>query len=345
MAKRNYLFLLFEIIACISVIFVHIRLPEPSGTYFELFARFAVIFFFMIAGFYLANENSDIQDIRRKLIKRIIRISILTVITSIVFILLFMYICRENLSGFFKGYYAGKYWLYLVLFNRPFLTSHIWFLLAMLYSYLFLLIFPKIVLKNVWLYIFSSLSLLFLILRFIAYQTDITILGLKVSDVLFYRNWLGTGLPFICLGALLRKLSSKLEKTNLVVLIIGLSVSLIMMFVEPLIYRKILKIHVEYGVFNIIFVVFVFILGIKYPSVFHNSKFLNIKGNWTMYVYLFHRFFIYILNNLANEYGWSTNNVYRYLAPFIVVIISLITALTINAIVTLIKERKTIKEV
>ncbi len=345
--KKNYCLFLFEILACMLVVFVHADFPGMFGNIMRDIGRFAVPFFFSISGYFLYKEGITKEDIRKKLSRRIIRISILALVSGLTYFILNLCIHYDDLGNYFYFTFSSENIVCLLLFNRPLLSEHNWFLIALLFSYIFIYIFPKLFLDKNFLYVFVSLAVFVYIFElFHSRWNPETIYGIRLTNLVIYRNWYFTGISYISIGILLSMSKDRLKRAPLSVAIIGLLASFALMICEGHIILKYLDVHMPFFIFNGFLVFFIYVLANKKPDLFSNSRFLNIKGNWTMYVYIFHPAFVLIYKEAIRR-NYSPIEVPEYLnwiLPVAVLIVSVLFALLINFIVNMVNSRITSKK-
>lgn len=133
-------------LACIAVVFIHFNFPNELGVGVRAACRFAVPVFFFVSGFFLGwQPHVDIDA--NKLVRKIRHIVLLMVYSG-VFYAAFTVFQRwiMHAEGTLKEYAfelmtAAKVCKFFIQ-NDPFLWSHLWFLLALLYCYLLVLIVP-----------------------------------------------------------------------------------------------------------------------------------------------------------------------------------------------------------
>lgn len=133
---------IFKGIACIFVVFMHCEFPGDCGTFIQCVGRFAVPFFFSISGYFCYYPSKDRfgQKFSHKL-HHIVRI---TLISSVVYFIwaVLKSVLISNPSSIFDFLFI-KITKFLI-FNEPFFISgHLWFLFALLYSYFLMYIVYK----------------------------------------------------------------------------------------------------------------------------------------------------------------------------------------------------------
>lgn len=332
--KRNNCLFIFEILASIFIIFIHIKVPGKTGEYLLYFARFGVPLFYMVSGFYMvSNKDIDANLLRRKMVSKIIKLIILLIISSITYICLSFYFERNHLSEYYSEMFEVKWVTFYFLFNVPFFSFHHWFLLALIYVYLFVMRFPKLFIrKDIWLYLLGSIALLSLVLHIIAYQFEVaTIFGSKIYTLSFFRNWYFNALPFVSLGMLIKRKIELLKRINITLVVIILILSGLLMIFEMKLYVDYLNARVEYCLSNIVFCISIFVLANKHPLyILDNLKLLKAKGNWPTFVYIFHPAFISIITDICDNCDLNQYDATAYIKPFVVIVISTMFAILFN---------------
>ena len=340
--KKNYCLFLFEIITCMLVVFVHAEFPGMFGLVLKDVGRFAVPFFFSISGYFLYKEGITKEDIRKKLSRRLIRISILAVVSGLTFLILNICTHYDDLGNYFRFTFSSENIVCLLLFNRPLISEHNWFLIALIFSYLFIYLFPRLFLDKNFLYIFVSIAVFAYIFELTHSRWNPeTIYGIRLTNLVIYRNWYFTGISYISVGILLSMSKDRLKKVPLPVAIVGLFISLALMICEGHIILKYLGVNMPFYIFYGLMVFFIYVLANKKPDLLSNSPLLNIKGNWTMYVYIFHPAFVLIYKETIrrNFTPDQISNTFKWFYPIIVLVASIALALLFNYLVNLVNDK------
>lgn len=337
--SKNYCLLLFEILACIFITFIHVRFPGEVGQYVVFIGRFGVPLFFMVSGYFMLNGVTTKEELRNKIKKRIIRISLLLLFSSVLYFIINISCNASDPIGYLSSTFSLNNLYCFLLFNQSFLITPNWFLLAMIYVYFLVLIFPNLFLKsNIFLIITSSLSVIGTLMFVLLRNVDVYFAGLRIGDAVMFRNWLFNALPVISIGIILSKLKEKLNRLSNKFIIVSLCVTLILMVGELDLYRRLLGIYVELGFFTIILVSFIIALSIKYPNLLANVWFMNIRCKWTPFVYVLHSAFISLVGSMLY---YAPNNVFiEILRPILVISITIPVAIGIGYLLLFIKEKR-----
>ena len=299
--NRNQTIDLIRILACFMVIFCHVNVPGNANTYIMALARFAVVYFLLISGWFLwkkDNLNNTKKYLKSTIcftVKSIIFITIINIIVGLI-----------NYQGPFDWFI--NYWKQndhalrnFLLFNRAvFLSSVMWYLFALIYVIIIY-------------YLISKFKLLkksyFIIIPLIIVNIY---LGYNNYEWYYSGNWLLTSLPFLLLGSyihatnLQKKVSNKL---SIILIILGIIITIIEAYFHSGLIIYIGTIPIGLGIF---------FLG------------LNNQVNTPIWISNFGRYcspIIFIIHCslrdlLYNIFGNPKNNILLWLMPMIFFIIS-----------------------
>lgn len=332
---RNTSLFLFEAIACCLIVFMHCEFPGNFGFFMNSLAKFGVPLFFAVSGYFLYKEDASLSKIRDKLLKRSYRIFLLLILSFTIyfFIGLFISCFGKNAIGFsnyLKDTINLRKIILLFTCNDPLTNGINWFMIALLFSYLVIYLFPKQFMNNdIVLYIVSGLTIFWIIFRIIAIKTNLQISGFSFSSGHFYQAWYTCGLPFISLGILLRKKIKLVCKIPTYLILILLFSSLTLIVIEQFLLRHFIGTGLTYNIGCILSVFSIIVFSSKKPDLFSNSKILNAKGNWTTYVYIFHQAVIISLSFILSTIGID-GTIISWTKPILVLALSVAIAILFN---------------
>ena len=223
--NQNKFLYTMKLIACLAVITIHVRFPDPVGQYVTALARFAVPFFFALSGRFLLANAKDTHEIRRRTGNTLKKLLKTTAIVYVIYQLysLFYHIVigadipelladRYNMASLkrFLTFNTGK-----VLFDDSYAFDHLWYLFAVIYVLIFIYTFAP-VLRKIYVPLMVILLLGLHIFTWIQDFRTVRILGLSVTTWYVLRSWLFTGIPYFLLGILWGDITGKLksEKTS-----------------------------------------------------------------------------------------------------------------------------------
>lgn len=280
------------------------------GSYFTTLTRIAVPIFFMITGYFYVDvvkrgrENSQIK----KLLKLAIEANILYLLWDC-----FYAVVSRN-SDFFQSSFSFKNLLIFLLLNESPLSGHLWYLGAILYTLIIVLIIDKLDCRKILYYLTPLLLFGDLVLG--KYST--VILGREFSHILV-RNFLFVGIPYFCIGFLIRNgMGRRIEKKALSCLIVAFSVTSIL--------ERFLLVNIgmnatrDHYISTTFLAVTVFLFALKYDG--HEGFLSAIGRKHSTWLYILHPIFITCLGTVSNKVG--IYGVYKYIAPIIVYIATLV---------------------
>ena len=340
-SKRNYCLGFFQGLACILIIFIHAEFPGKFGLAVDTLARFGVLLFFMISGYFLIGENSSSEDVRLKLKKRIKRILIIYVITEAIYVL--SAFIEASIQGVATEWVLETFrWqniLYYIFCNRPFGCVISWFLLAMINSYILLYIFARHFINNKILpFIIASLSLVVIAFRTSTLAFNININGYSLYNIDLYHSWYACGLIFMSLGIIVRRYINKLSFIPTWILIVVMLFSLGASIGEGFLYDYLFENGLTYYVFNIVAATSMLIISIKHPLRFSKFIFAKFPDDWTMLVYILHYGLIFAVVFVLQ--GHMPKDAFDWTYPPIVMALSILAAVLIAFLLKFIKKKK-----
>lgn len=124
-------------IACIAVVLIHVQFPGKMGFAVRQISRFAVPSFFLISGFFFRSPKSQLATTARKL-----RHAMLLFLGAMFFLLALsaLGIGGISLRAYVHGFLRLPDLLRFFISNAPYQWPHLWFLGALVYIYLFALL-------------------------------------------------------------------------------------------------------------------------------------------------------------------------------------------------------------
>lgn len=324
MKSRNTSFDVFKGFACIGIILIHSRFPEPIGTGCRSLACFGVPFFFSISGYYLSTtELIDPFNIMRK-----IHHVLTLIVGSEIFYSLFAFLLNRlydpmrRASFIEDSFKKGWFEKYIVL-NQPPVYPHLWFLYALLTLYLVVLLFArsrKIIIRVA----LSSVPVLLICIMLFQEFKNLRVIRnsfhLFSSETELYKSsfFLFRAAPFFLLGFLFYEYREKVQKisTSLPVLVIGIAVFLGMAIVEGYIFPV-----AQFYVGNIVALFLIMALCIKYPDL-KIQPFLYIGTHLSTLVYIYHVAVMQLLDKIYAKAGLSSD-FWNCIKPILVILITL----------------------
>ncbi len=209
---QNRFINLVKCIACIMVIWIHVRFPGDFGVYVSALARFAVPFFFAVSGRFLMKEQQSEGSavVSRPLVSKRIKKSMKLFLGSLFVYTLYSFLYYHAVGYTTENWIRDKYNLFglkvfllfqsgTFLYDFTYTFDHLWFVLALVYDYMFIWLFSTRIRKHSGVIALLLLGLLEIgqLLRLIHPGS---LLGFSVSTWYVLRNWLLVGLTFMLMG-------------------------------------------------------------------------------------------------------------------------------------------------
>lgn len=283
--ERIYTIDALRIIVAFFVVVIHFPFPGTVGKYLWINAYFAVPFFYLVAGYFLGTE--DKEELERKIKKRAKHIFKLFVYTAIVYVsinLLYYVIYKgTDISTYVSSIFTTKSVMKFVLLNvwPFFIGGAIWFLQAMVYSYIIILGLVKTKLIRYDLYI----AILLLILNSLLGEFSTWLSLPLVMASTFTR-----ALPYMLLGRVIRNNINKIRKVKTIELSILVLLSIILCLAEYYILNAngILGYTGHYQG-NTILAVLLMIFAIQNKNCMKNTVLYNWGKKYSLAIYLIHQ--------------------------------------------------------
>lgn len=320
--QRNYSLDFLKIISAFMIVCIHFKFSGSVGEVAVIIGRFAVPVFFMISGYY--SYNVDCRKIKNKILH----------IAKIYFCALVLYFCFNIAVFIYAGQYREAIWyastyfriryvLTAVLFNESLTAMHLWFMGALIYSYLIQYFIVRMNIKDRIVYVASGV----LLMINIAFGVGPSVFGIPLPAFLaknyILRNFLFLGFPLFAFGQLLRK---KEDSVLNGVKNYHIAILIIIAVVEAFVMRGIAwKKDLYAGSLLMGFALFVIALKMKNKT--YNPKILAVFNTSTN-VYLIH----IMVGDIMGMTPLGRVQFYQSAEPVFVFGISVIVALIINRI-------------
>lgn len=275
--NRNLTLDLFKLIAAFCVVFIHYKFYGKLGVVVDAMSRVAVPLFFITSGYY--SSGNSIAKLKSKAIRLIKMFFIVTLIYHAATIAVYL------VQGEFNEIYTYlvqvlniKQIIKFLCFNKTVSSTHLWFLLALAYTYVLHIFATKLKVSNKLLTVYAVTALsLHLILGNCLALIDITVPRICL------RNFALMGYPFFIVGLLIKEHEHKIVNIKNAVLIALFCVGA----AETLVIRYLTDFKDLYlGTIVMVFVLFA--IALKYPNVKLNS-FVQTLCECNLYIYLYHK--------------------------------------------------------
>lgn len=313
-------------IACIAVVFIHFNFPGNFGIAVKSICRIGVPVFFTISGlFFLQNRTIDCA----KTVKKIRHIMFIILGASLFyagFTLVFYKLTSENWSieKYVEQRFLPDKIIRFFIENGPFGYSHLWFLLALLYCYLFCMLF----FSNGKLRLIVNISIIPLLIIYSCLQEFNEVLGIQSSvgipgtdgRIYLFNIFIFRALPFFLLGMWFSLHQKKIDGIYL-----NTKVLWVFIFIGEMIaiFERFHFKEAQFYIGTYISVFCMFLLAIKEKN--YGSNILKFIGkNLSMYIYILHIAIGRIIDVIANELGVKDSIWYSYSKAIIILFLSLV---------------------
>lgn len=329
-APKNYTLELLKLFASYMVVFIHVMFYGKTGVAMNTLARFAVPLFFLISGYYSFQITSE------KITKRIKRLLGLSAFATVCYTLFNVaaLLSKGTAGGvvsYFERYLDIKTLIKIFIFNVPVSSVHLWFLLALVYTYL-IFYFTKVFRFNEKIVFFVSFSLLFLN---ILLGEGLSASGIRVP-VPIVRNFALMGIPFFALGLFTKKHENKLRSIPDYVLVIAVLIGVIESLLSRYFFGK-NELYVG-SLFVLFAIVTVFI---KYPNV-KCPQFVYTLSGCSTYIYIFHIMISRVIHQIYKllAFDFNASVILKYAHPLIVCVVSTAFAYGITQLINVLSSKK-----
>lgn len=300
----------FDVVKCFAAFFVvqlH-TIPATVCPLLNVIARLAVPLFFLITGYYY---TSIVE--KGKYGVQLKKIFLLAIASSLFYWI--YYGCMALKNNVFYQWFMDTFnsisILNWVLINDTPGIGHLWYLYAMLYSFIAIYVIDKLKIKVKWV-----IPILFLIGLYV---------GCKGWPYSWYRNWAFMGVPYILLGRIIFEYEEMLiYKLGGVKIVYFIPAATIGLLGEYKLYEIVGMDPIrDHYVFIILMSGILFILALQYPYFGKGSVVAIIGREYSACIYILH---IFILRILSFYIDFSSSLMIRFLCPIIVFVCTIIVA-------------------
>lgn len=304
---RNHTIDSLKFFCAFLVVLIHVQTPFTS--YYLPITRCAVPLFFMISGYYLYC-HTDATSIKRN-ISHIARLLIYGTLLYVPLYLLIHPLCDMI------GLFSWKSFFRIVVLNENPIAFHLWYLQAYIYALGVVLFLAKYHLINKVIYALPVLLLTDVV--FGKYGKMIMEGGVSI---LYFRNFLFVGLPYILIGFIMRKYQDKFTRHSaLLFILISVTALIISYTTNYYLQNNGLLSPRNHSLMTTVLSVCVFALVLKNTK---NKETIwsELGRKYSLSIYIFHILIGAVLATVAKHMGILET--YSYVAPILVVLSSII---------------------
>lgn len=335
---------ILKTICTFLIVCIHVPFPGTGGEYFTVLTRIAVPIFFMITGYFYSDIVAEGGEC-----KQIKKITVLLLLSNLIFLLwdLFTLILKgKRVMPFLRSTFTTKGILKFILLNESPFAGHLWYLGAILYVLLIVLLTDSLKCRK---YLYCATPFL-LIADLLFGKYSLVVFHREFSHIIV-RNFLFVGIPYFSLGCLIRSLYDEVyvksierirNKVLLLLIVLLSTTSLIERFILETIGMNATRDHYVSTTFLAI-IVFIFTLHryiqagkmVNFPLV---KVAVTIGRKYSAWLYILHPIFIQGLGAIANKI--AVYSIYKYVAPMVVYFVTLIFLIFFKQLVDLVRKRK-----
>lgn len=321
--NRNIMLNFLKGLACIGVVFIHVKFPGKVGDIVKCASAYAVPVFFLIAGYFAFGKNEDV--IKRRLFK-VIKIFIFG---YLVFFLLKALVAFNNheLLNWLASNYTIKSLFKSVIFCTIGFATPLWYLIAQIETYIFWLFIVKFNKENM---MVKWIPILFVL------QVTTTIFCETMKFDWFWKmNFVTKSLSWFVLGYYMHSIpKERIKKLSsskvMMVALVGLVIIIIPVYFN-------LKLRFS-SLGYIFYATALFVMALKYAQKSFCKPLEYLGDKLSLWVYIFHVPTGYVVKMFVKRFfGIDTETgVYTWIHPVItlcaVILISYIFHLILTRI-------------
>lgn len=329
-------------LACIAVVFIHYNITGGSihpyiGLGMKTVCRFGVPVFFCVSGFFLSSSKHIDAN---KIVKKTTRIIRMLFISGL-FYLCFTYVWNPisnsswNAAEQAASLLTATKLLKLIVTHDPLVYSHLWFMLALIFCYLFVLLFLNDRNRNI-IYVMAPVCLITYscMQEFHLIPMSFAVNGME-SRIYIYNSFLFRGLPAFLFGMIMRDHQDKIVNLN-----ISGKALLLLAFLgccSSVIERKMLY-EAQFYIGSYITWVSLMFWAIRNPNAKH-PLLLHIGRDLSMYVYILHIAVGKTVDIIGGKLHFWGHDPYYIVRPFAVLLLSLLVSECVFRVVSFVKSQ------
>lgn len=319
---------ILKAICTFFVVCIHIKFPGTAGRCVTAVAVISVPVFFLITGYFY--EQTVCRNRQGGQLKKIFVLLIFSGLIYLVWTIVFFAFKQENLLNYLSEWFSTKNLLELIFLNKPYRYEHLWYLLAILYVLIIVWGVDRLQCRK-FLYWITP----FLLLTGLALGKYALLLFHRKFPAVLSRNFLFEGIPYFCIGCMIKDLS--LKKGSILRIVDARREKRFLFFLGLLAIASLLEgfflsiikmtANGDRYISTIFLSIAVFVLALstqeREPS---SSKLLNalsiIGRKYSTWIYILHPIFIDAIGEIMK--GLSIYSIYGYIAPIVVYISTLL---------------------
>ena len=304
---------ILKTICAFLIVCIHAPFPGEFGAYFTTLTRVAVPIFFMITGYFYGDTVARHKKGRQ--IKKILYMVVEANILYFVWNIAIEVLRRNSIISYVQSIFSIKNLLKFLLLNDSPLAWHLWYLSAVFYVLVIVLLVDKLNCRKDLYYLTPILIIVDLVFG----KYSLLIFHREFPYILV-RNFLCVGIPYFCIGNLIREKQCA-EKWNKTVLQL-----LIVIFVITSLAERFALVNAglnatrDHYLSTTFLAICLFVYTLK--SNWHNKELAVIGRKYSTWLYIIHPIFIAFFSMVTGKLG--IKSIYSYVAPIVVYCATLI---------------------
>lgn len=227
----------------------------------------------------------------------------------------------ERVIDYIHSAFTGKNLLKFLVFNESPLAGHLWYLGAIFYVLLIVLLMDKLNCRKV-LYFLTPI----LLVADLVFGKYSLLIFHREFPYIFVRNFLCVGIPYFCIGNLIKNRRWKLDKKRLAILMTFFTMT--SMAERFLLVNSGMNAKRDHYISTTFLAIFVFLYALR--SNWKNNHMAVIGRKYSTWLYVIHPIFIAVISTVTNRIG--VYSIYRFIAPIVVFLITLISLVVLKRI-------------
>lgn len=316
---------ILKAVCAFFIVCIHAPFPGEAGAYFTTITRIAVPIFFMITGYFYADTKSRHKE--QAQIKKILVLIVEANLLYFIWNIALSALKGESVITYIQSVFTIKSLLKFLILNESPLAGHLWYLGAILYVLTIVLLVDKFNLRK---RLYTLVPVL-LVVDLIFGKYSLLIFHQEFPYILV-RNFLCVGLPYFCIGNVIREKQWSPDKKILV--------ALIAIFTFTGMLERFLLVNIgmnatrDHYISTTLLSICLFLYVLK--SNWNNKKLADIGRKYSTWLYIIHPIFITVFLIITKRTGLYS--IYRIVAPIVVYLVTLTFLVILERVKTIVKK-------
>ena len=316
-------------IAACLVVCIHVSFPGQAGQLVKVLARCAVPFFFMVSGYFCYYQNCNAS---KRILSKILHIMKLFAVSVVFYFIWECFMKAWNGEGVWtwmiKGLVSTEHLKEFFVYNSTSpIRAHLWFLPALIYCYLLALLIEKWKIRK------AAYCMAPVLLAILLWRAEFGVFFDRFYHTMEYRNFLFTGMSFFLTGQMIHEYQDKIVCKRLeqwmqwglkAGMIFGVALSMM-----EYAFRGTGEIYTGNCVAVICLFLWLILYGreINFPSVL-----VETGRSYVFLIYFLHPAMSDLLKKCSEGLGVSNCQIYFWLRPVLVYMLTVVTVSGISAV-------------